>query len=61
MRFGIVGSRFIANVHALAISQVPGAELAAAVQAEVETEAGDDHSWPSFPLGGMGWVSPSLG
>jgi predicted dehydrogenase len=39
VRIGIVGSRFIANVHADAIRQVPGAELVAAASPN------PDHIW----------------
>ena len=39
VRIGIIGSRFVANLHALAVRQVPGAELIAAASPNAE------HAW----------------
>ena len=39
VRIGIIGSRFVANLHALAVRQAPGAELTAAASPNTE------HAW----------------
>jgi predicted dehydrogenase len=39
VRIGIIGSRFVANLHALAVRQAPGAELVAAASPNTE------HAW----------------